>query len=44
MREQIARGGILLWVKVRDSDQEKRAHGILARHAATDVHAHDVSA
>jgi hypothetical protein len=41
MKEQIERGGILLWVTVRDAGQERTALEILRRHAAADVHVHD---
>jgi hypothetical protein len=41
---QMARGGILLWVKITHPAQEARIRDILARHAATDVHVHDIRA
>jgi hypothetical protein len=44
MKEQIERGGILLWVTVRDARQERDALQILRRHTAADVHAHDIPA
>jgi len=41
---QLARGGLLLWVRVKDASQEKLAGDILIRHAAEDVHGHDLPA
>lgn len=37
-REQIERGGVLLWVRARDPEHERRAGDILSRNGATDVH------
>ena len=42
LEEQLERGGILLWVRVDDPEQERRALAILARHAAHDVHLHEL--
>ena len=42
--EQLARGGLLLWVNVRDEAEEKAALDILAKHAAHDLHVHDIAA
>ena len=39
MLEQIERGGVLLWVRLRDAEAEQRALDILRRHSAHDVHA-----
>jgi hypothetical protein len=44
VREQLARGGLLLWVNVRNPDEEKTALEVLSAHSAHDVHAHDISA
>jgi hypothetical protein len=44
MQEQIDRGGVLLWVRLRDADAEQRALDILRRHGARDVHMHDIPA
>jgi hypothetical protein len=44
MEEQIERGGVLLWVRVRDAQSEQRALDILRRHGAGDVHMHDIPA
>ena len=41
--EQLAHGGILLWVKIADPANESRIRAILMRHAAADVHARDVT-
>jgi hypothetical protein len=38
LEEQIARGGIVLWVLLRSRDEEGEARGILERHGAEDVH------
>jgi len=37
---QIERGGILLWVRVRDKDREKMAIKIMQGHSGHDVHVH----
>lgn len=34
MQEQLARGGIMLWVQIHSPEQENLAHEILARHGA----------
>ncbi len=44
LREQLERGGILLWVRTPDADAEARACAVLRRHAAHDVHVHEVTA
>ncbi len=44
LQEQLERGGILLWVRVATPEQERRALDILARHAAHDVHLHELPA
>jgi hypothetical protein len=44
VQEQLARGGLLLWVNVRDAAQEKAALETLAAHSAHDVHAHEIPA
>lgn len=41
--DQIARGGILLWVRVADKEREKLAVDILKGHSGKDVHVHDWS-
>jgi len=38
LEEQIARGGIVLWVLLRSRDRESEARAILERHGAQDVH------
>ncbi|MGE5537087.1 MAG: hypothetical protein ACM30I_00600 [Gemmatimonas sp.] len=38
--EQLARGGIVLWVLLRSREQEALARDILGRHGADDVHVH----
>lgn len=42
LQEQLDRGGLLLWVRTEDAEHEKRATEILGRHAADDVHVHDL--
>jgi hypothetical protein len=44
LEAQLARGGLLLWVRVKDATQEKLAAEILRRHAAEDVHGHGLPA
>ena len=39
LEEQLGHGGLLLWVRIRDHDQESLVRDILERHAARDVHA-----
>jgi hypothetical protein len=38
VEEQIARGGVVLWVLLRSRDREDEARTILERHGAQDVH------
>jgi hypothetical protein len=44
VQEQLARGGLLLWVNVRDAAQEKTAVETLAAHSAHDIHVHEIPA
>jgi hypothetical protein len=44
LEEQLARGGILLWVQIMDPATEGRICTILAEHAADDVHVHHIAA
>ncbi|MDE2167199.1 MAG: hypothetical protein KGJ66_12795 [Alphaproteobacteria bacterium] len=44
VEEQLARGGLLLWVNVRDAAQENTALEILRAHTAQDVHTHEIEA
>ncbi|TVR98772.1 MAG: hypothetical protein EA406_05835 [Rhodospirillales bacterium] len=41
---QLEHGGILLWVRLRDPEHEKRAVEILSSHGAEDVHVHELPA
>jgi hypothetical protein len=41
VQEQLARGGLLLWVNVRNAREEIMALEILRTHSAHDVHAHE---
>jgi hypothetical protein len=42
VEEQLARGGLLLWVNLRDAAEEKTALEILKAHSAHDVHIHEI--
>lgn len=42
LREMIAAGGLLLWVRTRDEAHETRAVEVLGRFGAADVHVHDL--
>ncbi|MGF1641733.1 MAG: hypothetical protein ACFCUO_12355 [Rhodospirillales bacterium] len=44
MQAQLDKGGLLLWIRIRDGEHERRAVDILTRHAADDVHVHDLPA
>ena len=44
VQEQLARGGLLLWVNIRDAQEEKAALEILRARSAHDVHVHDITA
>ena len=43
LQQHINHGGLLLWVRTRDADHEKRAQHILSKHSAHDVHIHGIS-
>ena len=43
IKEQLARGGLLLWAETRSHEQERRAIEILKRHSTRDVHLHDLT-
>ena len=40
LQEQIDHGGLLLWVRTRNLDDERRAVKILTKHSGRDVHLH----
>jgi hypothetical protein len=40
LRDQIDRGGLLLWVRTRHTTDEQRAVDILKRHSGGEVHVH----
>jgi hypothetical protein len=42
LKGQLDRGGLLLWVRVRNEACEQRASDILTRNGAEDVHVHDL--
>lgn len=43
LHAQLEKGGLLLWVRTRDSAHEKRAEDIMRRHGALDVHIHELA-
>lgn len=40
LQEQLERGGLLLWVRTWNTEDERRAIEILQRHSGADVHVH----
>jgi len=42
--DQLAQGGILLWVRTPDPGREEVATAVLKKNGATDVHVHDLAA
>ena len=42
LEEHLKHGGLLLWVRTRDSAHEKKAQDVLTKHAAHDVHLHQL--
>lgn len=42
-KEQLARGGLLLWAETRSREQEQRAIDILEGHSTRDVHLHELT-
>lgn len=44
LQEQLDHGGLLLWVRTRDQEHERRATDILSKHSAHDVHTHALPA
>jgi hypothetical protein len=40
LSEQLARGGLLLWVRAWEGQRERHAEDIMRRHAGRNVHAH----
>lgn len=42
LRAKLEKGGLLLWVRIRDAEHEQRALDILQRNKADDVHVHDI--
>jgi len=40
LEQHLSHGGLLLWVRTRDTEREKTALKILRRHSAEDVHLH----
>lgn len=44
LQEQLDRGGLLLWVRTATPERERQATAILGRHAAHDVHIHEIPA
>jgi hypothetical protein len=44
VREQLERGGLLLWVSVRNVGEEETALEVLRAYSAHDVHSHEIAA
>lgn len=44
LEDQLAHGGLLLWVRAWDAEREKKAAEILKKHSGRDVHAHTFAA
>ena len=44
IQAQIERGGLLIWVSLRDPEHEKTVVEILSRHSAEDVRVHEIPA
>lgn len=44
INDQIRRGGLLLWVQIRDQQHEERAKEILARHETVDMRVQEAAA
>jgi hypothetical protein len=44
VKEQLARGGLLLWVSARNAHEEGTAQEVLRAHSAHDVHVHEIAA
>ncbi len=42
LRDQMERGGLLLWVLTPTAEKESRAKAVLTKHSAHDVHVHGV--
>ncbi len=42
LQAKLDKGGLLLWVRLRDPEHEKRAVDVLTKHSADDVHVHDL--
>lgn len=40
LEEQLDRGGLLLWVRTRNAEHERKAKDVLSKHSAHDVHLH----
>jgi hypothetical protein len=43
VKEQLHRGGLLLWVELCNPEQEQKALTILQRHSGEDVHIHELT-
>ena len=43
VQEQLTRGGLVLWVNVRNAREEQTALDVLRDHSAHDVHVHDIA-
>ena len=43
LQDQIDHGGLLLWVRTFDAEDEEKAKSIMSKHSGRDVHIHDIS-
>jgi len=43
VQQQLKRGGLVLWVNVRNAREEQIALDVLREHSAHDVHVHDIA-
>ena len=43
IQDNLEAGGILLWVRVGDSDEESKATKLLGESGGQDIHAHDIT-
>jgi hypothetical protein len=43
MQEQLERGGLVLWVSIRNAKEEETASEVLRAHSAHDVHVHEIT-
>lgn len=44
LQQQLDHGGLLLWVRTWNAEQEKKACEILSKHSGEDIHVHEIPA